>query len=307
MFDQEKVFDKVDRSYMFRCLERMNYSQQIVDFIKILYQETYSQVQKNGHMSEEFLLEMSVRQGFPLSFPLYCVQNDVFSYDILTDKEIKGFNIPGRKENLKLSQYADDTGFISSNFEDIPLLFDKFSKYEKATGCTLNAHKTKGLLIQTNTVAKICQKYHIKWCTDEFVRILGVHFNNDYEHTKYFNIQACIRQMEECAKTQSQRNLSLKGKTIVINTLILSKLWFIANVFPIPKDLIPEINKIIFGYLWKGSAVEPIAREILFLPKDRGGLGILVPLIQGQALRIKYLIQLGKKDNNNIWTYFGRY
>ena len=155
-FDQEKAFDKVDRNYMFRCLERMNYPKQFVDFIQILYQETYSQVQNNGHMSEEFLLERGVRQGCPLSFPLYCVQNDVFSYDILKDKEIKGFNIPGRKENLKLSQYADDTSFISSNFEDIPLLLDKFSRYEKATGCTLYAHKTKGLLIQTNTVPKTC-------------------------------------------------------------------------------------------------------------------------------------------------------
>ena len=108
-------------------------------------------------------------------------------------------------------------------------------------------------------------------------------------------------------KTQSQRNLSLKGKPIVINALILSKLWFITNVFPIPKDLILEINKTIFSYLWKGSAAEPIARETLFLPRDRGGLGILVPLIQGQALRVKYLMQLRKKDNNNIWTYLGRY
>ena len=198
---------------MFRCLERMNYPQQFVDFIKILYQETHPQVQNNGHMSEDFLFKRGVREGCSL----YWAQNDVFSYDILKDKEIKGFNIPGKKENLKLSQYADDTSFISSNFEDTPLLFDKFSKYEKATGCTLNAHKTKGLLIQTNNVARICQKYTIAWCTDEFVRILGVHFNNDYEHTKYFNIQSCIRQMEECAKTQSQRKLSL-------NTLILSKL-----------------------------------------------------------------------------------
>ena len=143
-FDQEKAFDKVDRSYMLRCLERMNYPQQFIEFIKILYQETYSQVQNNGHMPEAFLLERSVRQGCPLSFPLYCVQNDVFLYDILKDKEIKGFNIPGKKEKLKLSISADDTGFISSNFEDIPLLLEKFSKYEKATGGTLNAHKQKG-------------------------------------------------------------------------------------------------------------------------------------------------------------------
>ena len=72
--------------------------------------------------------------------------------------------------------------------------------YEKATGFTLNTHKTKGLLIQTNAVARICQKCPITWCTDKFVRILGVHFNNDYEHIKYFNIQACIHQMENAQK-----------------------------------------------------------------------------------------------------------
>ena len=98
-----------------------------------------------------------------------------FFNNILKQKEIKGFNIPDKKENLKLSQYADDTSFISSNFEDIPLQFHKFSKYEKATGCTINAHETKGLLIQTNIVAKICQKHPITWCTNEFVQILGVH------------------------------------------------------------------------------------------------------------------------------------
>ena len=104
-FDEEKAFDKVDRNYMLRCLERMNYPQQFVDFIKILYQETYPQVQNNGHMSEELLLERRVRQGCPLFFSLYCVQIDMFSYDTLKDKKIKGFNIPGKKENLKLPQY----------------------------------------------------------------------------------------------------------------------------------------------------------------------------------------------------------
>ena len=58
--------------------------------------------------------------------------------------------------------------------------------------------------------------------------------------------------------------------------------------------------------LWKGSVAEPVTQETLFLPRDRVGLGLLVPLIQGQALRIKYLIQLGKKDNNNIWTCVGK-
>ena len=142
-FDQEKAFEKVDRSYMFRCLEGMNYPQQFVDFIKILCQDSHFQAQNNRLMSVNFLLEKGARQGCPLFAPLYCIQNDMLSYNVLKDKEIKGFNKPGKKENLKLSQYADKTSFISSNFEDISKLFDKFSKYEKATGCTFNVHKTK--------------------------------------------------------------------------------------------------------------------------------------------------------------------
>ena len=39
---------------------------------------------------------------------------------------------------------------------------------------------------------------------------------------------------------------------------------------------------------------------------ERGGLGILVPSIESQTLTIKYLLELGKENNNNIWTYLGR-
>ena len=142
-FDQEKAFDKVDRNNKFKCLKKMNYPQQYIDFIKIIYQETYSQVQNNGYFSDCIALERGVRQGCPLSFPLYCTQNDVFTNNVNKDPNIKGLKLPDRKENLKLSQYADDTSFISTNFSDIPFIFEQFSKYKTATGCSLNIIKQK--------------------------------------------------------------------------------------------------------------------------------------------------------------------
>ena len=45
---------------MFWCLQRMNYPQQFVEFIKILYQEMYSQVQNKGHMCNLFNLSQSL-------------------------------------------------------------------------------------------------------------------------------------------------------------------------------------------------------------------------------------------------------
>ena len=113
--------------------------------------------------------------------------------------------------------------------------------------------------------------------------------------------------MENNVRLQNQTHLSLKGKFIIINTILLSKLWYVCSVFPIPKNLIPEINEIIFKFWWNSKNPEPIVRETLFLPWERGDLAILVPSIESQALRIKYLIKLGKENNNNIWTYLGRY
>lgn len=46
-FDLEKAFDKVNRNYMFEFFEKMNYPKQYIESIKIIYQETYSQVQNN--------------------------------------------------------------------------------------------------------------------------------------------------------------------------------------------------------------------------------------------------------------------
>ena len=248
-----------------------------------------------------------MRKGCRLSFPLYCTQNDIFTNSVNKDSNIKGFKLSGRKETLKLSQYADNTSFISINFSDIPFIFQQFFQYKKATECLLNINKTEGLLIQTNRVFHKNNKASIKWKIKDFVKIPGIHFNNDIEMTNRYNITKCIQKMENNVKIQNQRHLSLKGKTMIINTILLSKLWYVCSVFPLPKNLIPEINKIIFKFLWNNENPEPIARETFVLPRERGGLGVLVPSIESQALRIKYLLKLGKENINSIWTYLGRY
>ena len=239
--------------------------------------------------------------------PLYCTQNDVFTNSVNKDENIKGFKLPGRKDNIKLSQYADDISFISTQTFRIYLSYLNNSQYKKATGCTLNINKTERLLIETDRIFNNNGRFPIKWKTIDYVKILGIHFNNDTEMTQRYNITKCIQKWKTTLKHKTRDTFSLKGKTLIINTILLSKLWYVCTVFPLPKDLLQEINKIIYTFLWNNKNPEPVARETLFLPRERGGLGILVPSIESQALRTKYLLQLGKENNTNIWTYLGRY
>ena len=54
--------------------------------------------------------------------------------------------------------------------------------------------------------------------------------------------------------------LSLNGKAIITNTLILSKTSFLSNIFPIDTKTTLSIQNKIFQYIWRNKQ-EPIARK----------------------------------------------
>ena len=309
--DNEKAFDKIDRDYVFRVLEKMNYPPIFIDFIRVMYKQTISIVQNNGNFSKEIILERGLRQGCPLSQPMYCIQNDVMTEKINKNFCITGINIPGKAKPIKLCQFADDTNFISNNFLSIPHIFRVYDEYELATGCNLNKEKTKAKMIgYSKNVPNFPNKENIKinWkLEDEPLKILGIDFYNNSKVTMQKNFRTCIRNIRENIKIQQQRHLSLKGKTTIINTVLLSKLWFVANLFPIPRNIQKEIDTLIFDYMWKDYHAEPISRETLYLPKNQGGLGLLNGMRQSLALRQKYFLNIGTENFHNNWLTLARY
>ena len=114
--------------------------------------------------------------------------------------------------------------------------------------------------------------------------------------------------MEKHINMLSPRILSLYVKTIIINTLVLSKTSYISNVFPITAEITKTIHNNIFTYLWKNKKTEPIARKTIHLPKKLGGLNLLDPEAHDYAMRIKHLQTLNQKQKTpsceNIATYW---
>ena len=97
------------------------------------------------------------------------------------------------------------------------------------------------------------------------------------------------------------------GKSIILNTIILSKTTFLNNIFPIPQNILTQLHKKIFQYIWKNKKIEPIARKTLFLPKKSSGLNIKEPESHNIAMRIKHLLNLKYHKNPPIWTYLATY
>ena len=96
---------------------------------------------------------------------------------------------------------------------------------------------------------------------------------------------------------QHIRILSLYGKTVLINTLILSKTSYLSNVFPIDAEITHKIHNKRITYLWKNKTTELIARKTIHLKQIFGGLNLKEPKAQDFAMRIKHLLTLKQKKN----------
>ena len=105
----------------------------------------------------------------------------------------------------------------------------------------------------------------------------------------------------------SPRKLSVLGKAILVNTLILAKTTYLNNIFPIPENQIKQIHIYIFTYLWQNKTPEPISRKTLFLTKQQGGLNIKELEAHNMSVRLKHLLNLKQKEKNPPWMHIEIY
>ena len=106
-------------------------------------------------------------------------------------------------------------------------------------------------------------------------------------------------------KLLSGRNFTLYQRAVLINSLILSKVWYVAHTYPLLKKHSNFINKEIFEYLWQ-SKLNPIKRDVVYQDKTKGGLGVLNVFIKSQSIIASTFLKqfLASQENNSFLKYF---
>ena len=107
--DQEKAFDRLDRSFLMNVLHRFGFGPDFRQWIDTLYSNASMKVIVNGYLTESIPLECGVRQGDSLSLRLYILCAEVIANSIRRDPGIRGFHLTGARKSFKIRQYADDS------------------------------------------------------------------------------------------------------------------------------------------------------------------------------------------------------
>ena len=109
-------------------------------------------ITNNGFFSKPIQIQRGLRQGCPLSLPLYVIQGEITTTNINQDDNITGIKISNYVKPIKLSQYADDSNFLLKEQKSAEKVMSFFQKLSKASGATINFEKTKILTINTDQI-----------------------------------------------------------------------------------------------------------------------------------------------------------
>ena len=71
------------------------------------------------------------------------------------------------------------------------------------------------------------------------MKILGVVFEQNAESD---NWRPKLKKLENHLNFWKSRSLSLVGKSLIVNTIGISKLLYLATILPVPKWVISEVN-----------------------------------------------------------------
>ena len=298
--DQEKAYDRVEWEWLFKVLEHFNFGEKFIGYLKTLYKNARSSVLTNGYQSSYFEISRGIRQGDALSALLFIIQFEPLMEKIRKDQQIQGISINLTHINETVSskgcQYVDDSNSLLRGSNSVDKFYQVINKYELTSGSKVNVDKTVCIAVKENLLNILTQKMK-KPSKQE---VLGVPVGKQSSEQDVF-WETRISKLESKLNIWKSRNLSFQGKVLIIRSQAVSKIMYAAEMIDISKPYVDRIQAILVNFLFSGKRMN-IKRDVLFLPRQMGGLNLVNLNILIKVKRIQWIIRWLKCQNNGIWT-----
>ena len=272
----KKAFDRVEWDWTIRCLQKFNFGRKFQSWIRMIFKHAKASILTNGFRSKYFTISRSMRQGCPISPLLYILQAEPLACAVRKNRNSIGITLPysdmgaEKQAEVKLVSYADDTQFFSCTEESILETFKTANKFEKASGAKIDKTKTIGLYLGA-WKNKTPQFKEITW-TKTNVKTLGI--NHGYEVDENEIWMEKINKIKNCIQIWKSRNLSYVGKVLIIKSLLASQIGFLADIKPVPNNVIKLIESLMWKFLLDNK--QPLVnRKTMYLKQCEGGVKML--------------------------------
>ena len=271
--DAEKAFDRIEWNFVFKTLQTMNFGNNFLRWIQILYRAPVAMVTTNGITSEPFILERGCRQGCCLSPLLFAIAIEPLASAIRNNAGIKGIKIGNQV--LKTSLYADDLLlYVTDPKSSLPHLMDTLEDYSKSSGYKINYAKSEIMPLNVSAHNQSASINCFKW-SPKGLRYLGIFISNDLNQIYKLNYVPLVDLLRANIHKWKDLHISLIGKVNLVKMAILPKFLFLFQSIPLkcPASLFKTIDSLISKFIWSFKHVR-IKLSKLKAPFEKGGINL---------------------------------
>ena len=312
--DFQKAYDTVDRSFLFRILEKMNIGETFLSYIRLLLTNTVSHARVNGALSRPFSFHAGVRQGCPISPLLYLfIAHSIYRFLWSRNHGLRlQLNLPSISiyENFG-GQYADDLTPLFRDLDEVPRLLSSFTIIQRACNQRLNPKKSSICLLAGCETDIILPEEIEGIPVVRSASTLGIQFGVDAHLYDFSTWTAHFATLERKLAKIHSLDLSIFGRAFSASAYGLSRFLYhmefshTDTYLSFENRVMNAVHNLVSKNLPPNSPQQKFsryARPTTLGPPSSGGLGVL-PLSQHRLSRAaKWAARAMAPQSSHAWV-----
>jgi exonuclease III len=300
--DQASAYDCVEHPYIFYVLQKFGFGNTFIQYIRTVYQNAKGLVKTNGTLTAPFQYGRGVRQGDPLSGPLFTLTTEPFL--LLCNEKLRdyGLKIPSsQNETLVTSAYADDITVFITQDEGFTHMLQSFMVYGAISGARLNIHKSKGLFVG-RWRSRTDQPLGFEW-NEQGGKYLGIHLGNTeaWQQKNWTELENKTKAILQKWERVSQATSYLDRK-LILNQLVGAKMTHILTILQPTAQFLDLMHKMMVNFIWQGKHWKH--PNFVYGRMEDGGIGVHHLPTRIQTMRFSFLQKfVTQNKKQNAWYF----
>ena len=303
-FDNMKAYDRSSTVYFEKVTERMAFPPLYRSWLKMLHCDATTKLLLPSGLSREIAVSFSFRQGDNIAGHLFCLTQEPL-LRMLRNRLVGLLNTNFFQKD---TSYFDDIAVLSGDERDLITFETVMKRFEAQSGAMLSRDKKSKIMGLGAWQGREDWPQEVSWIKSvKVMKVLGFQVCPQYSDTLSQTWDKVLRGFQRTLYAWESRALiTLQQRVTVLQTFALSKLWYTAQVLPLPTTVLKKLESASSSFIFRGHH-ERLKQSEIQNTVECGGLGLMCVATKAECLLLRQSLRIIQRSDQNCFRHLGHW